>query len=53
MMNNTVKITIDGQQIQARAGQTVLEAATEAGIKIPTLCHHPALASRSVPAACA
>jgi formate dehydrogenase major subunit len=38
-----VNITINGRQIQARAGQTVLEAAQAAGIDIPTLCHHPAL----------
>jgi predicted molibdopterin-dependent oxidoreductase YjgC len=39
----TVNMTINGRQVTAREGQTVLEAATEAGIKIPTLCHHPAL----------
>lgn len=39
----TVNITIDGRKIQARSGQTVLEAAEEAGIRIPVLCHHPAL----------
>jgi bidirectional [NiFe] hydrogenase diaphorase subunit len=31
--------TIDGQQISATEGQSVLEAAREAGIRIPTLCH--------------
>ncbi len=41
----TVNIKINGQQIQARAGITVLEAAKEAGLDIPTLCHHPALAN--------
>ncbi len=39
----TVEITINGQKIQATAGQTVLEAAKSAGVDIPTLCHHPAL----------
>jgi predicted molibdopterin-dependent oxidoreductase YjgC len=39
----TVNLTIDGQKITARQGQTVLEAATAVGIKVPTLCHHPAL----------
>lgn len=39
----TVNVTINGQEIAAKAGQTVLEAAEEAGIDIPTLCHHPAL----------
>jgi bidirectional [NiFe] hydrogenase diaphorase subunit len=32
-------LTIDGKQITAEEGETVLHAATEAGIKIPTLCH--------------
>jgi len=38
-----VNITINGQKVQAQAGQTVLEAAETVSIKIPTLCHHPAL----------
>ncbi len=38
-----VNITIDGQKIAARPGSTVLEAAQEVGIDIPTLCYHPAL----------
>jgi predicted molibdopterin-dependent oxidoreductase YjgC len=38
-----VNVTINGRKVQAEAGQTVLEAAEGAGIKIPTLCHHPAL----------
>ena len=38
-----VNITIDGQEVLAESGSTVLEAATAAGIEIPTLCHHPAL----------
>ena len=32
-------LTIDGKQISAEAGTTILDAATEAGITIPTLCH--------------
>jgi bidirectional [NiFe] hydrogenase diaphorase subunit len=32
-------LTINGRQISAEAGTTVLEAAREAGILIPTLCH--------------
>jgi bidirectional [NiFe] hydrogenase diaphorase subunit len=31
--------TIDGQEITAAEGQSVLDAAKEAGIAIPTLCH--------------
>ena len=37
-MNDTVEFTIDGQSVQAKRGQTVLEAAEEAGIWIPRLC---------------
>lgn len=32
-------LTIDGKPISADEGETILQAATEAGIKIPTLCH--------------
>lgn len=35
------KITIDGKLIDAKSGSTILEAAKEAGIEIPTLCHLP------------
>jgi predicted molibdopterin-dependent oxidoreductase YjgC len=42
-MDDIIKLTIDGQEIEAKKGQTVLEAATDAGIYIPTLCYHPSL----------
>lgn len=32
-------LTIDGQMVSAEENQTILEAAADAGIKIPTLCH--------------
>jgi bidirectional [NiFe] hydrogenase diaphorase subunit len=32
-------LTIDGKQLSAEAGATVLQVAREAGIHIPTLCH--------------
>ncbi len=35
-----IPITINGQKIEARDGQTILEAAREHGISIPTLCYH-------------
>ncbi|WP_136690101.1 2Fe-2S iron-sulfur cluster-binding protein [Halorhabdus amylolytica] len=35
-----VTLTIDGQEVQAAAGETILEAADRAGIDIPTLCAH-------------
>ncbi|MDQ7091676.1 MAG: 2Fe-2S iron-sulfur cluster-binding protein [Methylococcales bacterium] len=34
-------ITIDGKDIPFTEGQTIIEAATEAGVYIPHLCHHP------------
>ena len=39
----TVTMTIDGQKVEAEYGQTILQAAREAGIHIPVLCDHPAL----------
>jgi NADH dehydrogenase/NADH:ubiquinone oxidoreductase subunit G len=36
-------LTIDGRTVSAPEGATILAAATQAGIDIPTLCHHPAL----------
>jgi len=38
-----ITLQIDGKQVQAREGMTVLEAAQSAGIFIPTLCHHEKL----------
>jgi formate dehydrogenase major subunit len=38
-----VTLTINGKNIQVKEGTTVLRAAQEAGIEIPTLCDHPEL----------
>ena len=38
-----VLLQIDGKQVEAREGMTLLEAARSAGISIPTLCHHEKL----------
>src|SRR4030042_1066186 len=35
----TVTLEINGRQVEAQAGATILEAAREAGVRIPTLCH--------------
>jgi bidirectional [NiFe] hydrogenase diaphorase subunit len=32
-------LTIDGKEVSAEEGATILQAATDAGITIPTLCH--------------
>jgi len=38
-----ILIEIDGKEVGAREGMTVLEAARSEGISIPTLCHHEKL----------
>ena len=35
-----VKLKIDGRDVSAPSGSTILQAAKNAGIKIPTLCFH-------------
>jgi NADH-quinone oxidoreductase subunit G len=39
----TVTLTIDGRQVTVEKGKTILQAAIEAGIKVPYYCYHPAL----------
>ena len=36
-----MRVTIDGITTEVAAGTTILKAAQEIGIKIPTLCYHP------------
>ncbi|MBN1847690.1 MAG: (2Fe-2S)-binding protein [Deltaproteobacteria bacterium] len=38
-----IHFTIDGQEVQAKEGWTVLETARHYGIHIPTLCYHEAV----------
>ena len=38
-----IQLEIDGKEVKATEGTTVLEAAQSAGIFIPTLCHHEKL----------
>ncbi|MEI6310514.1 MAG: 2Fe-2S iron-sulfur cluster-binding protein, partial [bacterium] len=35
-----VRIKIDGRELEAEEGKTILQAAQENGIDIPTLCNH-------------
>lgn len=37
-------VTIDGHKVRVKKGATVLDAAKKAGVWIPTLCYHPAVA---------
>jgi bidirectional [NiFe] hydrogenase diaphorase subunit len=39
-----ILIQIDGKEVKAKEGMTLLEAAQSAGTKIPTLCYHEKLA---------
>jgi len=38
-----ILLQIDGKEVKAQEGMTLLEAARSAGISIPTLCHHEKL----------
>lgn len=38
-----VNLTINEKKVKVAEGATVLQAAQEAGVHIPTLCHHPEL----------
>ena len=37
----TIHITIDGREVEAKAGQWIIEAADDAGVYIPRFCYHP------------
>lgn len=41
---STVHLTIDGKEVVAEEGMTLLEAARSVGVPIPALCHHEKLA---------
>jgi len=47
-----VKVTINGTVVEVPAGSTILEAAEKAGVRIPTLCHHPDQAVKGVCRVC-
>ena len=42
-MKKIVSLEIDGKEVKVEEGKTILEAAKEAGIEIPTLCYHEGL----------
>lgn len=39
-IGNLIKVTIDGKETQVPINSTILEAANQLGIRIPTLCYH-------------
>jgi NADH dehydrogenase/NADH:ubiquinone oxidoreductase subunit G len=38
-----ILLQIDGKEVKASEGMTILDAAQSVGMNIPTLCHHPEL----------
>jgi [NiFe] hydrogenase diaphorase moiety small subunit len=43
MSTANFRFTVDGVEVEASAGQSVIQACDAAGIYIPRLCHHPDL----------
>ena len=41
----TIKLNIDGREVETQSGKSILEASLEAGIYIPYLCYHPDLST--------
>jgi formate dehydrogenase beta subunit len=41
----TIKLNIDGRDVETQSGKSVLEVSLDAGIYIPYLCYHPDLSS--------
>ncbi len=41
-----INLTIDGSKVQAQEGETILQAAKNAGVRIPTLCYLEGLSPR-------
>jgi NADH-quinone oxidoreductase subunit G/[NiFe] hydrogenase diaphorase moiety small subunit len=48
----TVTVTLDGKAIEVPKGTTILDAARQSGVRIPTLCHHPDLPDPAVCRVC-
>ncbi len=51
-MSDTIKIKIDNKEIITTKGKTILEAATDNGIYIPTLCNFPGVAPKGACRVC-
>ena len=43
-----IKLTVNGRSVELNDGSTLLDAAKEAGVYIPTLCYYPRLPSHAV-----
>jgi len=51
-IGGTVTASINGQDVKVPLGTTILAAAQQVGIRIPTLCHHPDLCVAGVCRVC-
>lgn len=52
MIGGAITVNIDGQDLKVPMGTTILEAARQIGVRIPTLCHHPDLCVAGVCRVC-
>jgi NADP-reducing hydrogenase subunit HndD len=43
-----IKLAVNGRRVELDDGATLLDAAREADVHVPTLCHHPRLPSHAV-----
>jgi iron-only hydrogenase group A len=43
-----IKLEVNGRSVEVNDGATLLDAASKAGVHIPTLCHYPRLPSHAV-----
>jgi iron-only hydrogenase group A len=43
-----IHLTVNGRAVEVDEGSTLLDAAQQASVHVPTLCHHPRLPSRAV-----
>jgi len=52
MIGGSITVQIDGRDVKVPMGTTLLEAAKQVGVRIPTLCHHPDLCVAGVCRVC-
>ena len=52
MIGGQITVNIDGTDVKVPMGTTVLDAARQVGVRIPTLCHHPDLCVAGVCRVC-
>jgi iron-only hydrogenase group A len=52
LIGGAITVNIDGQDVKVPMGTTLLEAAKQVGVRIPTLCHHPDLCVAGVCRVC-